>query len=81
MSSGPKCPNHDVPLILTNTPGIGICPISTCRFEYEAVTDDEGDTPEFENVIKDGKMTRQKKRTFKITKGSEEGHNYNVRGH
>lgn len=33
---GPRCPNHNVPLILTDTPGIGICPISDCRFTYDA---------------------------------------------
>lgn len=38
-TSGPKCPNHCVPLTLTNTRGIGICPISNCRFEYKADED------------------------------------------
>ena len=31
----PQCPNHGVPLNKTGTPGIGICPISGCRFDYD----------------------------------------------
>jgi hypothetical protein len=77
--NGPKCPNHDVPLLLTNTPGRGHCPISGCLFEYVPIEDEEGDTPEFENVIENGVMVRRKKRKFKITKGEEEGHDYHVR--
>lgn len=80
MPTGPKCPNHDVPLILTNDPGVGICPISNCRFEYEPITDEESDTPEYEDVVENGKIVRRAKRKFKITKGSEEGHDYNVKG-
>jgi len=34
--NSPRCPNHQVPLIRTNDPGVGICPISNCRFEYDA---------------------------------------------
>lgn len=34
--SGPKCPNHKVPLTRTGTPGVGICPISNWRFAYKA---------------------------------------------
>lgn len=34
QSFHPKCPNHDVPLIKTADPGIGICPISAARFSY-----------------------------------------------
>lgn len=33
--TGPKCPNHNVPLIRTNSPGIGICPVSDARFAYD----------------------------------------------
>ncbi len=32
----PKCPNHEVDLMLTGKPGLGICPVSNCEFEYEA---------------------------------------------
>lgn len=32
---GPRCPNHKVVLIKTNDPGIGICPRSGYRFEYD----------------------------------------------
>jgi hypothetical protein len=32
---GPRCPNHKCVLDLTDTPGIGICPISSCRFSYD----------------------------------------------
>ena len=34
--ASPRCPNHGATLILTDTPGIGICPISMCRFGYDA---------------------------------------------
>lgn len=36
MNSAIRCPNHKVPLLRTNTPGVGICPISQARFEYKA---------------------------------------------
>lgn len=77
--SKPKCPNHDVDLILTNTPGVGICPISNCRFEYEEVKDEETDKPEEEIVIMGGQYVKQKKLKFVITKGSEDGHDWKVR--
>jgi hypothetical protein len=35
-TSGPRCPNHRVPLTRTNERNIGICPISGCRFEFKA---------------------------------------------
>lgn len=35
-TGGPRCPNHLVNLTLTNTKGIGICPLSGCRFAYKA---------------------------------------------
>lgn len=34
-TSGPRCPNHDVPLTDCHD-GVGICPISGCRFAYTA---------------------------------------------
>lgn len=34
--TSPKCPNHGVPLIKTNDKGVGICPISSARFAYDA---------------------------------------------
>ena len=37
---GPRCPNHHVVLQKTNTPGIGICPISGYRFSYTADEED-----------------------------------------
>lgn len=33
--TGPRCPNHRVKLVDCHN-GIGICPISNCRFEYTA---------------------------------------------
>lgn len=39
-TSGPRCPNHNVPLTRTNERNIGICPISGYRFSFEA--DDTG---------------------------------------
>lgn len=35
-STGPKCPNHAVPLLKSGEVGIGICPISDARFAYDA---------------------------------------------
>lgn len=35
-TSGPRCPNHLVPLTRTNDKGIGICPVSGYRFRYKA---------------------------------------------
>lgn len=35
LSSGPKCPNHGVPLTDCNK-GKGICPISGAIFDYDA---------------------------------------------
>lgn len=34
-AKGPRCPNHRVHLVDCHK-GIGICPISSCRFTYEA---------------------------------------------
>jgi len=34
-TGGPRCPNHQVTLDRTDTPGIGICPISRCEFKYD----------------------------------------------
>jgi len=34
-AGGPRCPNHGVPLTDCKD-GIGICPVSTCRFTYDA---------------------------------------------
>lgn len=31
---GPRCPNHVV-LLVDCRDGVGICPISTCRFTYD----------------------------------------------
>lgn len=39
--AGPKCPNHAVPLQLTNDKGVGICPISGCYFNY-SYSENEG---------------------------------------
>jgi len=36
---GPRCPNHKVKLVLTNDPGVGICPISNFCFTYDAEAD------------------------------------------
>lgn len=39
-SFSPKCPNHHCPLVDTKTvgkgKGIGICPISSARFDFDA---------------------------------------------
>lgn len=32
---GPRCPNHRVPLVDCKD-GVGICPISSCEFSYDA---------------------------------------------
>lgn len=50
---GPRCPNHHVPLQKTNTPKIGICPISGYRFAYEA---DDAEQDKKLAVGLDGKM-------------------------
>jgi uncharacterized Zn finger protein (UPF0148 family) len=76
---GPRCPNHGVPLVLTNEPGLGICPISDCRFRYVPLEDQEKSKPEFENVIENGKIVTREVKKFKIIEGSEDGHDYNVR--
>lgn len=34
---GPRCPNHKVVLIKTDTKGVGICPSSGYSFQYKAV--------------------------------------------
>ncbi len=35
FTSGPRCPNHSVPLTRTSDPGVGICPISHWRFTFD----------------------------------------------
>lgn len=54
-TTGPKCPNHLVPLTRTDERGIGICPVSGYTFSYEA-DEQESDTKvaydKFGNVIK-----------------------------
>jgi hypothetical protein len=32
--TGPRCPNHAVPLVDCHK-GVGICPISSCQFTYK----------------------------------------------
>lgn len=55
---GARCPNHQVRLQSSGTPGIGICPISGYRFAYEA--DDTSGTvkiDKFGRKIQDFKVT------------------------
>jgi len=78
-TSGPRCPNHNVILIMTDTPGIGICPISDCRFQYVPLKDEEDTNPEMEVKIKNGKYVNEKVQKYKIVAGDESKHDYQVR--
>ena len=57
ISHGPCCPNHGCELELTQDLGIGICPISRCRFEYSAeVLEQERSYDKFGNEQRTWKM-------------------------
>ncbi len=67
---GPRCPNHQVVLILTDTKGIGICPISKCEFAYEA--EEEEDTGSQKEEIKvDSAGNTYVAKKYKIKKKDE----------
>lgn len=69
--SGPRCPNHQVPLedLQRTGPGegVGICPISGCHFEYKA---DDNEAKSNKKIDKFGNI---KKSDYTITPLDGEG--------
>lgn len=72
MTECPRCPNHAVPLELTDTIGLGICPISRCEFRY--VPKMEKGKEKYVNKIRNGKIVREK--DYEIT--GDENHDFQV---
>lgn len=66
---GPRCPNHQVVLILTNDPGVGICPISKCEFNYEPLDENTGSEKDEVKIDSNGNMITVK--SYKIKKRDE----------
>lgn len=64
--TAPRCPNHHVFLELTDTLGIGICPISGCEFAYQVEL--EKGEEKVVNKILNGKMVEE---TQYIIKGDD----------
>lgn len=62
----PRCPNHNCPLVDLGFPlkpqGVGICPVSGAKFEYQVDLDEESQEMA---VDKFGNKTKIKK--YKIT--------------
>ena len=68
---GPQCPNHHVGLVGLPKPiprvGVGTCPISKVSFEYEVVTDEEGE----QTTLRKDASGRLVQQTQYVVKGDE----------
>lgn len=63
-SFGPKCPNHAVTLVDLPFPltpkRMGVCPISSCRFDYEVELDET-------EMVRNSDGTMSKKVGWKVS--------------